>query len=802
MDTLLINARARYAVSKWNNTHPLGGDLELPSETALRSELKERETQRLRAFDIRTHKMAAGIEAFSFIAHLEESKDEKWVKLPGDPHDHYLIVAPPPDKDVEELMWNMLRVVTSEGHQKQIADAIARGQIPQTTTQFYDILYDAPQWGYGSSFNNWPNAREFTMSMTLGSTSYCEFGCRLESDYFRNCEAGLVFNTSSIGTGNDVSAATLSLYGIGSSITTASGYFEVYLDDWMADYAWGNADKRAGSSMTGRLAYRAVGWGWSVGGYNDFTSDAAFASNVSRDGLTTLMLSHSYISSGVPYSYGGGWSERAQCDNGGSNILTVTYAPPADPSTTASYEIDYDHKVYWPTSKVYDNSPTSPWQLRYVCEEGVMPEEREFFDSSRTPVANAYWDLALPIPQGGLQIPSGKYVANLYYKMPVADNGLCRIDAYIISDGVTISGTTQQTLTHTNNLVSFVGIEITVSGTPPAIADIADTTCYVHFKVYSYSGSGTVLYPVPTDLIGTVGASHLGIETNQPTLTAWSRSTPVVVLESPPAGSHADPTRLNGPPIIKLTCDGLYPYDVVQVVAYADTERDRGHAPDWTRKQIDSATIQDLTVLVMPPGPIVRRYVEIGSATPYILDPPDAARDNAPGVVCWLPSRYYQIGDIVVPTYPWSNYYTMAALAAGSTSSTEPVWPCDGSSVADGDCIWDDSGQRFVWGTNSYYVLTIDGPTGNNWATIALEALLDTGMPLWIDTNLDPPQLLCMPDCTSEDELTLKCHPGPKHLLSPNPLALEIELVGPDGRRYYFYPGYTWEQYIGRLPGS
>jgi len=59
----------------------------------------------------------------------------------------------------------------------------------------------------------------------------------------------------------------------------------------------------------------------------------------------------------------------------------------------------------------------------------------------------------------------------------------------------------------------------------------------------------------------------------------------------------------------------------------------------------------------------------------------------------WVGSATYALGDLVIPTEPNGHYYK--ALAADDAGATEPTWPTDGTTVADGagDLVWQDMGM-------------------------------------------------------------------------------------------------------------
>lgn len=100
-------------------------------------------------------------------------------------------------------------------------------------------------------------------------------------------EGFLAFNTSSVvGT---ITAVTLSLWGVNDSSTT----------DFTVEariYNWGTtlteADWRSPASLAALtlVASRSTASGWSTSGYNAFTSDPAFLTNINQAGTTRLII--------------------------------------------------------------------------------------------------------------------------------------------------------------------------------------------------------------------------------------------------------------------------------------------------------------------------------------------------------------------------------------------------------------------------------------------------------------------------------------------------------------------------------
>ncbi len=755
--------------------------------------------------------------------------DDGWVEVPADPHQHYLLVGPP--ESLANELWDLFDTVTSPEHYAQIQAALERGENVQSTTVFYGSGYDGYIWDDNAS---WVTAYDLVGGAAVNGTDTLTFGTKLDGATDRHFayEAFIAFDTNALGTGVVVSAASLELYGASNYLSAGACTLEARAASWGGTVTAGDAMTRAQLFAAQRVAQREQSWGWSTSGYNVFSSTPQMPAFVNRTGQTQFVICTTAQSQSSPYSDQGGWQQYARFWAGTTAHppkLTVTYAAPVVPPPVPddvpdddpvmppawvaawgdSGTVDFDKRVVWPTIVLSDDY-WDPGGLVLGCEEGVSAEERDVLDAAsptgRTPGVDKYVDYIIPIPSGGLPIPACELVLAMPYRMPVADAGDWTVDV-TVTFGSWTSAATSVVLPHTNDEVMTFGIPITIPGVPPYVWGNAttDKPSYVRIKTTAYAGSGTKMYPLPIDLVGTVPCARIGLKPDQG-VTVWNRPSQVLILESPHAGSHSNPTLVSGLPVMKLTADGVYPNDIVTVTAYADSKRDQTHSPDAARTQIDVVEALYVTESVMPFGAL-RRYMEVGKeGTPWILNPPDAAKDNAPGVVKWLPGRWYQYGTLIIPTHPWSHFYRQEADDAGDgtgggwSGSVEPSWMADGSAVVDNECSWTDAGERYSFGSNTFYVMTVTSAMGTLYATVELETLLDVLNSLAVDVTIAPPQLYTVPDCTSADEVTLGVHKGPSH--DQNPLAVEIELTYPDGTVQTFTPGITLEQFVGRLGGS
>lgn len=79
-----------------------------------------------------------------------------------------------------------------------------------------------------------------------------------------------------------------------------------------------------------------------------------------------------------------------------------------------------------------------------------------------------------------------------------------------------------------------------------------------------------------------------------------------------------------------------------------------------------------------------------GAGTIDIYSGAQPATGGTASPAAWSASTAYAIGDVVQPTSANGHYYR--CTAAGTSGSTEPTWPTNGSTVPDGGATWQDVG--------------------------------------------------------------------------------------------------------------
>ena len=185
-----------------------------------------------------------------------------------------------------------------------------------------DDDYSLARAGTGASLASSPTASEGYVGQAADGAPGFLYQCT---------EGFLSFDTSSIPDDAAILSVTLSLYGDTDSSTT-DFTINARAHDWGAGIT--TADWVAGASLSAKtlLATFATS-GWSVAGYNDFTSEAAFLTAINKTGTTYIILSSSRhegnnTPSGDEYVQ---WETANNTGTSKDPKLTVVYSEAAGP---------------------------------------------------------------------------------------------------------------------------------------------------------------------------------------------------------------------------------------------------------------------------------------------------------------------------------------------------------------------------------------------------------------------------------------------------------------------------------------
>lgn len=83
------------------------------------------------------------------------------------------------------------------------------------------------------------------------------------------------------------------------------------------------------------------------------------------------------------------------------------------------------------------------------------------------------------------------------------------------------------------------------------------------------------------------------------------------------------------------------------------------------------------------------KFLELGKGNLATANLKVEANDGATAVA-WIASTAYVVGDFIIPTSANDHYYK--CTTAGTSDSSEPTWPTDGSTVTDATVVWTDMG--------------------------------------------------------------------------------------------------------------
>jgi hypothetical protein len=122
-------------------------------------------------------------------------------------------------------------------------------------------------------------------------------GQYLDVSTYKPTELFLGFDTSSIPDANIIDSVVLSLYCQDIDRNDVAHYQEVWLDDWYPTPA--TTDWVAGADLSTATKLASLDTtGLTSGAYKNFTSEAAFAANINKTGITAIMVTDSRLRTG------------------------------------------------------------------------------------------------------------------------------------------------------------------------------------------------------------------------------------------------------------------------------------------------------------------------------------------------------------------------------------------------------------------------------------------------------------------------------------------------------------------------
>jgi len=753
-----------------------------------------REKYRLIVERVALRRMFDGFMGVDVIAWLEEKKKGEWLRVDADPDGHYVFVGPP--DALEEEIWQVALAVARDDHQDAIRAARDKGLPTASTTVFYDEklgggLYCYSNSSYSNSGDNLgvEQVWYYTDTGAVGQS-------KSTGSHWERYRAYLSFDTSGLQDDCIVTATTFVGTGYGKNDSTAGGFnVRVFVRDWgtsLTTADWCNEDTLPANHLCA-FATGASGANWTAAPHS-FTNNGTLLNEAINKTADTRLIVVSANDRGKSEPTVGVdeyvWLRAGTtCPDTDRAKLIVSYTVPgAGPGGGTGDEIDYSSRVCWSTYRSYTNT-AAPLNRIYYCEESVSANDRAWTETQYTPVAGFYADFQYA-GRGETYVPNASFVIKIPYYLAVGAS--LNVSAQVMVDGVDISGGGVTVDLPALGADSVYGLAMAVP-----TAKYATGSLSVRVTVNSTSGTAYI-YWLPTSTSGS--CVHWGLKSGD-TSTDWRRSTPVVIMESPPASSHESPIPLAGAPIIRFTAEGVYPTDKVALVMYSDALHTLSHDPQNPKPQFTGVAISSVTTGIMPRGS-QRRFVEIGAPN-FTITPPAGATDVAPGVTAWLPNTPYNEGDLVIPTFHWMRFYRCSN--SGTSAASEPIWPltpnaqATPSTTTDNTVTWADAGDRYEWLSNTYYEMIISSYEGTLMVTsIPLHTVLSTKqLPNTLDASVPSPHLVPIDDTDSKTEVIVRVS-----AMESSPYYLEVELTDPDGTVHYYTPGAQLKLSLGRLAGA
>lgn len=299
------------------------------------------------------------------------------------------------------------------------------------TVSTLTVYSDTADGGIRSDDATYATARSgSSFTLNAGEVSFgIQVGQYFDGATYQLFETFFSFDTSSLGTGAIISAATFSLYGA-SDDTTTDFTMEARLRDWGATLE--TSDWVAGASLSGltSLATFATS-GFSIAGYNDFT-DVALPANVNKTGSTRMIVVSSLLTAGTTPTTTGERLRVWTADQAGTTTdpkLVVTYTgdatvTPAAIAATASFPAASPSGDANVTPAPISASATFPAVgldvsagPQPIACVAAFPQASLFFDYVVTP---ATLSAVAAFPQAGVDVSVGASVLAALASFPSA----------------------------------------------------------------------------------------------------------------------------------------------------------------------------------------------------------------------------------------------------------------------------------------------------------------------------------------------------------------------------------------------
>jgi hypothetical protein len=157
-----------------------------------------------------------------------------------------------------------------------------------TVSTFFSSSEDGRIRSIHSVYSTARAGSSLAMDKTSAGAGSQTIGQHFDATNYTCFEMFLDFDTSSIPDTDTIESVVLSVYGNANESTT-DFTVEARLHDWGPTLE--TADWVAGADLASKTLLATFNTAsWTIAGYNDFTSDGAFVSNINKTGVTRLVL--------------------------------------------------------------------------------------------------------------------------------------------------------------------------------------------------------------------------------------------------------------------------------------------------------------------------------------------------------------------------------------------------------------------------------------------------------------------------------------------------------------------------------